>query len=150
MAELSGYKFPDELYYHKEHAWARLEDDGTVTVGMSDFAQESAGEIAYIDMPMEDDEVKENETTAKIQTAKWVGKLLAPVSGVILEVNEEVEDEPELINEDPYENWVLKIKPSNWDEEMKDLFRTGTPEIEAWLEKEIERVEKEKAESEGD
>jgi len=147
MAELEGYNFPDELHYHKEHAWARLEDDGTVTVGMTDFAQENAGEIAYIDMPMEGDEVQQEGTLAKIQTAKWVGKLLSPVSGEVIATNEDVADQPELINEDPYENWVAKVQPSNWDGEKGALLRTGTPEIVEWLKKEIERVEKEKAES---
>ena len=147
MAELEGYNFPDELYYHQEHAWARLEDGGTITVGMTDFAQENAGEIAYIDMPMEDDEVEQNGVVAKIQTAKWVGKLLSPVSGAVTEANEDVADQPELINENPYENWVAKIRPSKWEEEQKTLLRAGTPEMMAWLKKEIERVEKEKAES---
>ncbi len=150
MAEMSGYKFPDELYYHPEHGWAREEEDGTITVGMTDFAQQSAGEIAYMDMPMEGDEVKAGETAAKIQTAKWIGKLLSPVSGEVTEVNEDVEDEPQLVNEDPYnEGWIIRVQPSNWDEEKVKLMRVNTPEMEAWLAKEIERVQKEIAEAEG-
>ncbi|MCX7014836.1 MAG: glycine cleavage system protein H [Candidatus Sumerlaeota bacterium] len=148
MAELLGYNYPDELYYHREHAWVKLEDDGTLTVGMTDFSQESAGEIAYMDMPMEGDEVEQNGTLAKIQTAKWVGKLQAPVSGEVIEINPDVEDEPELVNEDAFANWICKMKPSNWDGEKGALLRTGTPEIEEWLKGEIARVEKEKGEAE--
>lgn len=148
MAEIKGYNYPDDLFYHKEHSWARVGEDGTITVGITDFSQKNAGEIAYIDMPMEDDEVAVDETLAKIQTAKWVGKMFSPVSGEVTEINEDVEDEPALINEDPYENWIAKIKPSNWDEEKGALMQAGTPEIEAWLDGEIARVEKEIAESE--
>ncbi|OPZ22947.1 MAG: Glycine cleavage system H protein [candidate division BRC1 bacterium ADurb.BinA364] len=147
MADIEGYNFPDELLYHKEHSWARLEDDGTVTVGMTDFSQKSAGEIAYMDMPMEGDEVEANGTLAKIQTAKWVGKLFSPVSGEVVAVNEDVEDEPELINEDPYANWIARIQPSNWDEDSATLMKQGTPEMLEWLKKEIERVQKEMEES---
>jgi glycine cleavage system H protein len=151
MAELDieNAKFPEELYYHVEHAYARLEDDGTVTVGMSDFAQEAAGEIAYMDMPMEGDEVAENETAAKIQTAKWIGKLLSPLTGEVTEINEDVEDQPALINEDPYgEGWIFKMQPSDWEGEKDKLLRAGTPEFDEWLAKEIERVKKEMEESE--
>ena len=146
MVETGDYNFPDDLLYHKEHAWARIEDDGTVTVGLNDFAQQSAGEIAYVDMPMEEDEVKAGETAAKIQTAKWIGKLYSPVTGEVTEINEDVEDEPELINEDPYANWVFKVKPSNLEEEKAALLRPGTAEFDEWLQQEKERVEKEMAE----
>jgi len=150
MADMQGYQYPDELYYHSEHGWAREEEDGTITVGMTDFAQQSAGEIAYMDMPMEGDELKIGETAAKIQTAKWIGKLLSPVSGEVVAINEDVEDQPQLINEHPFgEGWILKVNPSNWDEEKTQLMRVNTPEMEAWLTKEIERVQKEIAESEG-
>ena len=148
MAEIESYNFPDELFYHKEHAYAKLEDDGTVLVGMTDFAQKSAGEIAYVDLPFEGDEVGENETLGKIQTAKWVGKLLAPVSGEVLAINEKVEENPEVINNDPYgEGWIVKMQPSNWEEESKVLYRTNTPEMKEWMDKEIERVKKEMEEA---
>lgn len=150
MAQMQGYNYPDDLYYHVEHAWAREEDDGTITVGMSDFAQQSAGEIAYMDMPMEGDEVVFGEKAANIQTAKWIGKLLSPVSGEVVEINEDVEDEPQLINEDPFgEGWIVKVKPSNWDEEKAQLMRVNTPQMDEWLTKEVERVQKEIEEAEG-
>lgn len=150
MADMQGYKYPDELYYHSEHGWAREDEDGIITIGMTDFAQQSAGEIAYMDMPMEGDELKFGETAAKIQTAKWIGKLLSPVSGEVIEVNEDVQDEPQLINEDPFgEGWIVKVKATDWEAEKAQLMRVNTPEMAAWLQKEIERVEKEIAEAEG-
>jgi len=152
VATLKGYEFPDDLYYHKEHAWARIEDDGTVTVGMTDFAQESAGEIMYVDLPEPGDEVEVGGTCAKIQTAKWIGKLQAPVSGEIIEINEDLTFESEIINESPYDKgWFVKIQPSNLEADKAELMVPSDPAMEKWLEGEIARVEAEKkAKSEED
>jgi len=78
---------PDDLYYHKEHAWVRVESPDRVVVGMNDFYQKSAGDTTYIDLPFEGDEVSQGETIGKIQSSKWVGKFVAPVSGEIIEVS---------------------------------------------------------------
>ena len=145
MAEIEGFNFPDDLYYHPEHAWVRLEDDGTVTIGINDFAQDAAGEISYIDLPFQGDEVVENETMAKIQTAKWVGPVKAPVSGEVVEINEELEFETEAINESPYgAGWICRIQPSDWDLDQDKLMRVGD-ELHEWLKKEKARAEAEKA-----
>ena len=84
MAEVLGYNVPEELYYQIDHSWARIEDDGTVTLGMDEFFAREAGEIVYIDLPFEDDEVEAGETCAKLQSSKWIGKMLAPVSGTVI------------------------------------------------------------------
>ena len=87
MADIKGYNMPDELYYHKDHSWARVE--GTrVTVGMNDFFQQEAGDVVFIDLPEEEDEVEQGEVCGKIQSRKWIGKLVSPVSGEIMEINE--------------------------------------------------------------
>ncbi len=148
MADIEGYSFPDDLYFHKEHAWVRLEADGTATVGMTDFAQKNAGELVYIDMPFEGDEVTQDETACKIQSAKWIGKLIAPLSGEVTEISEDVQAEAVIINDSPYERgWILKIKPSKLDEEKAKLMQ-GAEQLTPWLKGEIVRVEKEKAEGE--
>jgi glycine cleavage system H protein len=141
MAEVEGYNMPDGLHYHKEHAWAKVADDGNVVVGMNDMFQKTSGDIVYVDMPMEGDEVSQDETIGKVQSSKWIGKLVSPVSGEIVELNEEIESESALINKDPYgEGWILKIKPSNLDEELKGLMQ-GDAMVE-WLKGEIEKAKK--------
>jgi len=143
MVKVQDYDLPDDLFYHNDHAWARIESDGTVTVGMNDFYQKSAGDTTYIDLPFEGDDVEQGETCGKIQSAKWVGKFVSPVSGEILEVNEELEDDCTLINKSPYkEGWIMKIKPSDLDSDKGSLV-TGD-KIKTWLEKEIADAEKKK------
>lgn len=143
MVKVEGYDIPDELYYHNDHAWVKVEADKTVRVGMDDFYQKSAGDTTYIDLPFEGDEIEQGETCGKIQSAKWVGKFVSPISGEILEVNEELEDDCTLINKSPYDKgWIMKVKPSNLDDDKKNLV-TGN-KIEAWIKKEIDDAEKKK------
>ena len=121
MAEIKGYNMPDELYYHEEHSWARV-DGNKVTVGMTDFFQKEAGDIVFVDLPEEEDEVEQGEVCGKIQSRKWIGKLVAPVSGEIAEINEDLEEDCSLINTDPYgKGWILVIEASNLDEELGNL-----------------------------
>ena len=143
MTKIAGYDLPDDLYYHKDHAWVKKEPDGNVKVGMNDFYQKSAGETTYIDLPFEGDDVEQGETCGKIQSAKWLGKFVSPVSGEILEVNEKLEDDCTLINKSPYDKgWIMKVKPANLDDDLSNLI-TGD-KIEPWLKKEIEDAEKKK------
>ncbi len=141
MAKVEEYDMPDELYYHKEFMWVRVEGEEAV-VGLNDFSQKLAGEISYIEMPEEGDEVKQDEAIGSYETGKWLGKLYAPVSGEVTAMNEEVEDEPTLVNKDPYgEGWLFKIKmgdPAQLDNLMK-----GEEAIE-WLRGEIAKHAKEK------
>jgi glycine cleavage system H protein len=140
MAELKGYNFPDELYYHSEHSWLKVEDDGTVTIGMNDFFQKAAGDITYVDLPFEGDEVEAGEVCGKVQSSKWIGKLVAPVSGEITEVNDDLDSDATLINTDPYgEGWIIKIEASDLDEELGKLFHGES--VEPWLEGEIKKAE---------
>lgn len=143
MADIKGYEMPDELYFHQDHSWARVEGD-KITVGMSDFFQKEAGDIVFIDMPEEEDEVEQGEVCGKIQSRKWIGKLVAPVSGEIVEINEDLEDDTSLINSDPYEEgWILKMEASDIDSELESLMQ-GDALVE-FIEKEIARAEEEKA-----
>jgi len=142
MAIIEGYNMPDELYYHEEDTWVKLEGDN-VRVGMTDFYQKLAGDTTYVDLPFEGDEVEQGETCGKIQSAKWVGKFVAPISGEIIEVNSVLEDNCTLINKDSYgEGWIMVVGPSNLDEELKTLSHGDA--VETWLKKKIEDAEKKK------
>ncbi len=146
MATIQGYNMPDELYYHADHSWARIDGD-TVMIGMSDFFQKEAGDIVFIDLPEEEDDVEQGEVCGKIQSRKWIGKLVAPVSGEIVEINEELEEDTSLINTDPYgEGWILKIEASDLDEELDNLMQGDA--LVSFIEKEIARAEEEKAKAE--
>ena len=143
MSTIEEYEMPDELYYHEEHAWVRMEDDGVVRIGMTDLYQKTAGDTTYVDLPFEGDDVEQGETSGKIQSAKWVGKFVSPLSGEILEVNEDLEDDCTLINTDPYgEGWIMTLKPSNLEEELGSLFHGDA--LEPWVLKKIAEVQAQK------
>ncbi len=139
--KVKDYNFPDDLYYDNNHFWARVEGD-VVVMGTTDLTQKMAGEITFVDVPEEDDEVTQGKPFGSIESGKWVGRVYAPVSGVVIEGNEDLEDEPELINEDCYgKGWICKIKPSNLEAELKNLMQGEA--YQAWVEKEIAKVEAE-------
>ena len=143
MADIKGYNMPDELYYHKDHSWARV-DGSKVTVGMNDFFQQEAGDIVFVDLPEEEDEVSQGETCGKIQSRKWIGKLVAPVSGEIVEINEDLEEDTSLINTDPYgKGWILVIEASDLDSELGNLMQGEA--LVGFIEQEIKVAEEEKA-----
>lgn len=136
MADVQGYNLPDDLYYHKEHMWVRIEGNKGI-VGMDDFSQKLAGELSYVELPSEGDEVSQDEVVGTYETGKWMGKLYAPVSGTVVRINTEVEDEPSIVNEDPYgKGWLFEIELSNPDE-LKNLMK-GEDAVK-WLEEEIKK-----------
>lgn len=141
MADIEGYHFPDDLYYHKEHLWARVEYK-KVRIGMTSFAQESAGDVVYVDLPFEGDDAEQDKPFGKVQSAKWIGQLYSPVSGEIIAVNSVLDRKPTLINESPYESgWIIQVKPSDLSEELNNLLHG--PDVEEWLKAEIQRVKEE-------
>lgn len=119
--EFEGYKFPEDLKYEKNHYWAKIEGDVVVT-GASEFISKQAGEITFVDLPEEGDEVTQGKPYGSIESGKWVGRIYAVVSGEVVEVNTDLEDEPEKINDDPYgEGWICKIRPTDVQAEMAAL-----------------------------
>ena len=101
---------PDDLRYTAEHEWAR-DDDGLVRVGITDFAQDQLGDVVYVDLPAPGTEVEAGQPFGEVESTKSVSDLYAPVSGVIEERNDELEDRPELVNEDPYgRGWMVAIR----------------------------------------
>ena len=105
-------KVIDGLRYSETHEWVKVEGDVAV-IGVTDFAQSEMGDITYVDMPDEDDEVVKDEEFGALESVKASSDLISPVSGTIVEKNEALEDAPELINQDPYENWIIKVRMSD-------------------------------------
>jgi glycine cleavage system H protein len=113
MAEIEGYNLPDELYYHKEHMWVKKEGD-LVRIGLNDFSQKLAGELSFIELPETSGDVEADQVIGSYETGKWMGKIYAPIAGEVLEVNEKLEDDPTLINSDPYgKGWMFIMRPAD-------------------------------------
>ena len=103
-------EFPEDFFYTEQHEWAFLED-GVVTIGITDFAQQQLGDIVYLDFPGVGDELNQEDTFGVVESVKAVSDLYSPVSGKVIEVNTSLIESPELVNEDPYhEGWMIKIK----------------------------------------
>ena len=102
--------FPAELKYSRDHEWVKMLDETTALVGITDFAQSELGDLVYVNLPEPGDEVLAGETACDVESVKAVSDVMSPVTGVIAEVNEELDDSPELLNSDPYEAWIMKIE----------------------------------------
>lgn len=100
------------LYYSESHEWIKVEGDCGY-VGITDHAQQALGNIVYVDMPEEDDEVTQNEEFGAVESVKAASDLISPVSGKVAEINEALEEQPELINQDAFGNWIIKVELSD-------------------------------------
>ena len=108
--------YPDDLKYTEEHEWTRVEGDW-VEIGITDYAQEALGEIVFIELPGEGDEITKGDSFGGVESTKSVSDLFAPISGEVVEVNEILLETPETINEDPYgTGWIIRIKPYDINE----------------------------------
>jgi len=124
--KIGEYDFPENFYYEKNHFWAKDDSSGNVIIGASDFSQQLAGEIIFVKLPMEGTKLEQGKSFSFMKSVKWEGKVFAPFSGEVIEVNEELKDSPELINDSPYDKgWIVKIKPSDFDGEAVSLMKTG-------------------------
>lgn len=111
---------PEELLYSEEHEWIKKEGD-QVRIGITDFAQAELGDIVFVELPEVGDELEADEPFGSVESVKTVSELYAPLSGKVVEVNEELEDNPEYVNESPYENaWMVVLEPAD-DSEFDDL-----------------------------
>jgi glycine cleavage system H protein len=104
---------PKELRYTKTHEWARVESDGLITVGITDFAQDSLGDMVYVQTPEVGRSVKREQDCAVVESVKAASDIYAPVAGTVVAKNEELDSAPQLINESPYSAWLFKLKPDN-------------------------------------
>ncbi|MCR4852332.1 MAG: glycine cleavage system protein GcvH [Prevotella sp.] len=102
-------KVLEGLYYSESHEYVKVEGDFGF-IGITDFAQNALGNVVYVDMPEVDDEVEAGEEFGAVESVKAASDLISPVSGTVVEVNEALEDEPELVNKDAYENWIIKVE----------------------------------------
>jgi glycine cleavage system H protein len=133
--QISGYEFSDDLYYDKLHSWARV-DGNVVTQGMTEFGQAIAQEIVFVESPRAGRDVEQGQTFMSMESGKWVGRIAALVTGKIGEVNEELEWEPTLVNESPFEDgWLVKIEMSD-AAELDNLMKADSPEFKAFIEEE--------------
>lgn len=105
-------KVLEGLYYSESHEYVRVEGDFGF-IGITDYAQNALGNVVYVDMPEVDDEVEAGEEFGAVESVKAASDLMSPVSGTVVEVNEALEDEPELVNKDAYENWIIKVELSD-------------------------------------
>jgi len=113
-------EFPEDLKYSKEHEWVLVEG-GVATVGITDYAQDQLGDIVFVELPGVGDKVSKEDAFGVVESVKAVSDIYAPVSGKVLEVNDDLPENPEMLNEDPYgDGWIIKIEMSD-TEELQDL-----------------------------
>ncbi|QWC00559.1 glycine cleavage system protein GcvH [Mycoplasmatota bacterium] len=106
-------KILEGLYYSEDHEWVKVLEDNIVLVGITDFAQAELGDVVFVDLPEEGDEIVQGEEFGAVESVKAASDLVAPVSGEVIEINEDLVGEPEKVNEEPYEAWFIKVKLSD-------------------------------------
>ena len=111
--------FPAEMKYSKDHEWMK-EEDGVVVIGISDFAQDALGDVVFVNLPGEGDEVTAGEAFGDVESVKAVSDLVSPVTGTVCAVNEELLDEPEKLNKAPYDAWLIKVENVTDTSDMLD------------------------------
>ena len=111
-------KNPVELQYTKSHEWVMKAEDGTVKIGLTDFAQHELGDLVFINLPEEGDEVVSGEAFGDVESVKAVSDVMSPVSGKVVAINEELLDHPEMVNEDPYAAWMIQVEGVSEEEEL--------------------------------
>ncbi|RMG71257.1 MAG: glycine cleavage system protein GcvH [Nitrospirae bacterium] len=126
-------QFPDDIKYHREHTWVRVSGN-KATIGITDYAQDQLGDIVYIDLPDVDTEIEKDTEFTEIESTKATSSVVAPVSGTIVEVNEELDEAPEIINESPYDKgWIVVVEMSD-PSEIDDLLDSA--DYERYVEEE--------------
>lgn len=132
MTTVNHCNLPDDLLYLVEkHVWVRPEPDGTALIGITDVAQKLAGKIIVVTPKRVGRAVTRGQSAGTVESSKWVGPVPCPLTGQIVEVNETPQSNPGILNQDPYENWIVRLRPSAWEDEKADL--AGGPEgIEAY------------------
>ena len=125
-------KVMEGLYYSESHEYVRVDGEYGY-IGITDYAQNALGNVVYVDMPEVDDEVEAGEEFGAVESVKAASDLISPVSGTVVEVNEALDDQPELVNQDAYENWIIKVEMSD-ESELENLMDAAA--YEAFCEKE--------------
>jgi glycine cleavage system H protein len=113
MKEINDLNLPEDLKYTKDHEWAKL-SDGIITIGINDYAQDQLGEIVFVELPEIGDTFEKDDEFGSVESVKAVSEIYMPVAGEITEINEALEDAPELVNESCYDDgWIIKVKPDD-------------------------------------
>lgn len=113
--------FPAEVKYLATHEWARLEEDGSVTVGISDHAQNALGDVVYVELPEQDQQISAGDEAGVVESVKAASDIYSPVSGTVVATNPALEDEPEKVNQDPFgEGWFFRVEPNDIGE-LEDM-----------------------------
>ena len=134
------FDFKSDRFYNSNHLWSKQDAAGIVTVGMDELGLDSLGELAYLTLPSERTPVEMGKAMGSMEAAKMTGELVAPVSGIVIEKNDRVLQNPLLVNEEPYGNgWLVKIEPTNWEEDSEAM--VSGDKLPDWVEQEIERFE---------
>ncbi len=116
MKEINDLNIPDNVKYTKDHEWAKLSGD-TVTIGVNDYAQDQLGEIVFVELPEVGDTFSKGDEFGSVESVKAVSEIYIPISGEVVEINESLEDAPELVNESCYDDgWLIKVKPDDVSE----------------------------------
>ncbi len=110
--------FPEELKYSKTHEWVRFEDETTAYVGITDYAQDQLGDLVFVNLPEVDDEVTAGEAFADVESVKAVSDVMSPVTGIVDEVHEDLADEPQMMNQEPYEAWFIRVRDITESDEL--------------------------------
>ena len=132
MTSVNNCNIPEELFYQVEkHVWVMRDPDGTARIGITDPAQKLAGKIIVVTPKKVGRTITRGQSAGTVESSKWVGPVPSPLSGEIVAVNEAPLDNPAVLNDDPYGNWIVKLAPTNWDDEAGDLV-TGAPGVEAY------------------
>lgn len=125
MKEVEELNIPENAKYTKDHEWARVEGD-IVAIGINDYAQDQLGEVVFVELPEIGDSFEKGDEFGTVESVKAVSEIYMPVSGEVIELNESLEDSPELVNTDPYEDgWIIKVKPADVSEMDKLMDRTA-------------------------
>jgi len=123
-------EIPTDVRYTTSHEWARLEDDGTITIGITDHAQDALGDIVFVELPEVDSEIARGEACCVVESVKAASDIYMPISGVVIDTNQALVDEPEMINSSSYvDGWIFKIKPVDEDD-IENLMDASAYEAE--------------------
>lgn len=132
MTVVNNCNLPDDLHYLIEkHIWVQREGDGAALIGITDVAQKLAGKIIVITTKKVGRAIAAGQSVGTIESSKWVGPIPSPLTGEIVAVNPGPQEDPASLNRDPYSNWIVRLQPTNWDEESAQL-ETGSKGVEAY------------------
>ncbi len=141
MTTIDKYEFPDDLYYTREHVWAKAEGN-VVTIGLSQLGQDVAGNILFVEAPRKDRIIAKDEAFMSMESGKWVGRVKSPVSGKILEANSELEWDCSLVNSDPYKaGWLARIEASDL-KELNTLLKANLADFATFIADERKKYNK--------